>query len=121
MAFGGAKEKDIFSKLKSSSSSVVYNGLLELRSNITKTKDLKTLRENKVLKVLVKFLHKPDEKILDVTLSILDKCCLDSDCRKEVSTRDYIFGNEIPVLRDVTACHLVNEYERFVGICCLHL
>jgi hypothetical protein len=75
MAFGGAKEKDIFSKLKSSSSNVVYNGLLELRSNITKTKgDLKTLRENEVLKVLVDFLHKPNEKILDVTLSILGNC-----------------------------------------------
>jgi hypothetical protein len=105
MAFGGAKEKDIFSKLKSSSSCVVYNGLLELRSNITKTKGgLKTLRDNEVLKVLVDFLHKPNEKILDVTLSILGNCCLDSDCRNEVSTRDYNFGNEIPVLRGVTAC-----------------
>jgi hypothetical protein len=89
MAFGGVQEKDTFSKLKSSSSCDVYNGLLELRSSITKTKGgLKTLGENDVLKVLVDFLHKPNEKILDVTLSILGNCCLDSDCRNEVSTRE---------------------------------
>jgi hypothetical protein len=82
------KEKDIFSKLKSSSASVAYDGLLEIRSNITKTKEgYKVLRENEVLKELVNFLHKPNEKILDVTLSILGNCCLDSDCRNEVSTR----------------------------------
>jgi hypothetical protein len=121
MAFGGAQEKDIFLKLKSSSSCVVYNGLLELRSNITKIKGgLKTLRENEVLKLLVDFLHKPNEKILDVTLSILGNCCLDIDCRNEVSTRDPNFGNEIPVLRGVTACGLVNEYERFVETWCLN-
>lgn len=121
MAFGGAKDDYIFSKLKSSSSCVVYNGLLELRSNITKTKEgLKTLRENKVLKLLVDFLHRPNEKILDVTLSILGNCCLDSDCRNEVSTRDSNFGNEIPVFRRVTACGLRNEYERFVGTCYVH-
>lgn len=87
MSFGEAKEEYIFSKLKSSSSCVVYNGLLELRSTITKTKeDLKTFREKGVLKLLVDFLHKPNEKILDMTLSILGNCCLDSDCRNEVST-----------------------------------
>jgi hypothetical protein len=122
MAFGGAKEKDIFLKLKSSSSCVIYDGLLELRSNITKTKGgLKALRENEVLKVLVDFLHKPNEKILDVTLSILGNCCLDSGCRNEVSTRNSNFGNEMQVLWGVTSCGLVNEYERFVVTCSLHL
>jgi hypothetical protein len=86
MAFGGAKERDIFSKLNSSSSCVVYDGLIELRSNITKTKGLKILRENEILKVLVDLLHKPNEKILDMSLSILGNCCLDSHCRNEVST-----------------------------------
>jgi hypothetical protein len=86
MAFGGSKEGDIFSKLNSSSSCVVYDGLLELKSNITKTKDLQTLRENEILKVLVGLLHKPNEKILDMSLSILGNGCLDSHCRNEVST-----------------------------------
>jgi hypothetical protein len=113
MAFGGANEKDIFSTLKSSSPCVVYRGLLELRSNMTKIKG-----ENEVLKLLVDFLGKPNEKILHVTLSILANYCLDSDCRNKVSTRDPNFGNEIPVLRAVTACSLVNEYERFVETWC---
>lgn len=80
------KKKHIFLKLKSSSSSVAYEGLLEIRSNIMKAKDgFKVLRENNILNELVSFLHKPNEKILDVTLSILGNCCLDSDCRNEVS------------------------------------
>jgi hypothetical protein len=88
MEFGGNKEKDIFSKLNSSSSCVVYDGLLELKSNVTKTKGLKALSENGILKVLVDFMHRPNEKILDMSLSILGNCCMDSHCRNEVSTCD---------------------------------
>jgi hypothetical protein len=91
MALESTKEEDIFSKLKSSESSVAYDGLLQIRSNITQTKEgYKTLRENKVLRDLVNLLHKPNEKILDVTLSILGNCCLDSDCRNEVSISTYV-------------------------------
>jgi hypothetical protein len=91
MALESTKEEDIFSKLKSSESSVAYDGLLQIRSTITKTKEgYKILRENKVLRDLVNLLHKPNEKILDVTLSILGNCCLDSDCRNEVSVRRYV-------------------------------
>jgi hypothetical protein len=86
MALGSTREEDIFIKLKSSEFSVAYDGLLQIRSNITKTKEgYKTLKENKVLKDLVNLLHNPNEKILDLTLSILGNCCLDSDCRNEVS------------------------------------
>lgn len=91
MALEATKEKNIFSKLKSSESSVAYDGLLQIRSDITKTKEgFQTLRENKVLRDLVNLLHKPNEKILDVTLSILGNCCLDSDCRNEVSISGYV-------------------------------
>jgi hypothetical protein len=85
-ALESTREEDIFLKLKSSEPSVAYDGLRQIRSNITKTKEgYKTLRENKVLKDLVNLLHKPNEKILALTLSILGNCCLDSDCRTEVS------------------------------------
>jgi hypothetical protein len=91
MALDITKEKYTFLKLKSSSSSVAYDGLLEIRSSIMKTKEgCKILRENKILHELVNFLHKPNEKILDLTLSILGNCCLDSDCRNEVSTYSYV-------------------------------
>ncbi|XP_069694987.1 armadillo repeat-containing protein 5 [Periplaneta americana] len=85
MSLNRATEKDVFLKLKSSSASVVYDGLLEIRSSVIKTREgLKCLRENLILRDLVKFLDKPNEKILDVTLSILGNCCLDKDCRNEV-------------------------------------
>jgi len=91
MALESTREEDIFLKLKSSESSVAYDGLLQIRSNITKTKEgYKTLRENNALKDLVNLLHKPNEKILDLTLSVLGNCCLDSDCRNEVSISPYV-------------------------------
>jgi hypothetical protein len=87
MAFGGTKDKNIFSKLNSTSSCVIYDGLLELRSDISKTKEgRETLIEHNVLKILVDFLRRPNEKILDVSLSVLGNCCMDSRCRNEVST-----------------------------------
>jgi hypothetical protein len=102
MALEITKERDIFFKLKSSSSSIAYDGLTEIRSNIIKTKEgFKILRENKILNELVNFLHKPNEKLLDVTLSILGNCCLDSDCRNEVSIRPYV------LLRPRVGCDLV--------------
>ncbi|XP_021941760.1 armadillo repeat-containing protein 5 [Zootermopsis nevadensis] len=85
MAQGINKDKHIFLKLKSSSSSIAYDGLVGIRSNIMKTKEgCKILKENNILNELVNFLRKPNEKILDVTLSILGNCCLDNDCRNEV-------------------------------------
>jgi len=90
MALESTREKDIFLKLKSSESSVAYDGLLQIRSNFAKTREgCKTLRENNVLKDLVNLLHKSNEKILDLTLSVLGNCCLDSDCRNEVSISPY--------------------------------
>ncbi|PSN52457.1 hypothetical protein C0J52_14981 [Blattella germanica] len=79
------KETDIFLRLRSPSFSVAYEALLEIRSKILPMKDgINLLSNNGSLKDLVNFLQKPNEKILDVTLSILGNCCLKDGCRKKV-------------------------------------
>lgn len=115
MALESTKEEDIFSKLKSSESSVAYDGLLQIRSNITQTKEgYKTLRENKVLRDLVNLLHKPNEKILDVTLSILGNCCLDSDCRNEVVSHG-IVGPLATVIQNIARDSIQCRACRLIG------
>lgn len=46
---------------------------------------VKLLKEKGGLKHIVKLLNRPNEKILNVALSILANCCLQEDCREFVS------------------------------------
>lgn len=74
-----------FSRLRSPSSSHVFEALLEIRKFIAKRENnVKVLLEKNVLKELVNILGKPNEKNLDLTLSILGNCCLEYDCRIEL-------------------------------------
>ena len=74
---------EFLSKLKSSS--ITYDDLVEIKSKVVNTREgAKLIIKNDLLKDLVNFMDKPNEKILDITLSILGNCCLDEDTRKEV-------------------------------------
>lgn len=72
--------KSITEGLKSSSSSRVQETLLKIRSKIiTNDSGIKLFRECGGLECLLPHLRKPNERILDLTLSILGNCCLEEE------------------------------------------
>lgn len=78
--------KTVIEGLKSSSSSRVQDSLLNIRSKIiTNDSGMKLFTECAGLSYLVPHLRKPNERILGLTLSILGNCCLNDECRIEVS------------------------------------
>lgn len=77
---------------KSSSSQSTYKLLVQIRTDVIKDKEgIKLLRDKGGLKRIVRILSKPNEKILNVSLSILANCCLQDDCRVQVSTSLFHF------------------------------
>ncbi|KAG8230684.1 hypothetical protein J437_LFUL010761, partial [Ladona fulva] len=80
-----SKNDRLMQKLRSSSPSVVYQALIEIRTKeVNSANGVAFLRKSGALKYFVKFLQKPNEKILDVTLSILGNCCLENETRLEL-------------------------------------
>lgn len=71
---------------KCSSTQSLYKVLVQIRTDLIKESEgVKLLKEKGGLKRIIKLLSKPNEKILNVALSILANCCLQEDCRDLVS------------------------------------
>lgn len=70
--------KSIIEGLKSTSSSRIQDSLLKIK-NIVISNDIgvKVFRDCGGLENLLPHLRKPNERILDITLSILGNCCLE--------------------------------------------
>lgn len=80
--------KTVIEGLKSSSSSRVQEALVKIRTKvITDENGLQLFRECGGLEYLVPHLRKPNERILDLALSILGNCCLDDQTCLAVSFR----------------------------------
>lgn len=78
--------KSTIEGLKSSSSSRVQETLLKIRSKIITNDDgIKLFRECGGLECLLPHIRKPNERILDITLSILGNCCLEEESSLSVS------------------------------------
>lgn len=78
--------KTLIEGLKSSSSSRVQETLLKIRSKVIADEGgLQLFRECGGLEYLVPHLRKPNERILDLALSILGNCCLDDQICLAVS------------------------------------
>lgn len=78
--------KNIIDGLKSSSSSCVQQTLLKIRSKvIVNDNGIQLFRECGGLDQLIPHLRKPNERILDLTLSILGNCCLEEKSSLAVS------------------------------------
>lgn len=70
---------------KCSSSQSLYKLLVQIRTDVIREDEgIKLLRDSGGLKHIVKCLSKPNEKVLNVSLSILANCCLQEDCREQV-------------------------------------
>lgn len=71
---------------KSSSSQTTYKLLVQIRTDVIKDKEgIKLLKDKGGLKRIVRILNKPNEKILNVSLSILANCCMQEECRDQVT------------------------------------
>ena len=105
---------DLISKLNSSSSSQIYKTLLNIRSDLSKTQEgIKLLTDKECLKILVNFINKPNEKILDVSLSILANCSLHNDIRTLVSPKFF----NISICSSTLVFHFIaNIYSFSCGI-----
>lgn len=78
--------KTVIDGLQSTSSTRVQEALLKLRSKvITDENGLQWFRDFGGLVYLVPHLRKPNERILDLSLSILGNCCLDEQTCLAVS------------------------------------
>lgn len=70
--------KSVIDGLKSSSSSRIQDSLIKIRSKIiSHDKGVKIFRDCGGIELLIPHLRKPNEKILDITLSILGNVCLE--------------------------------------------
>lgn len=78
--------KSVIDGLKSSSSTKVQESLLKIRSKIAvNDAGIKLFRECDGFDYLLPHLRKPNERILDITLSILGNCCLEEESSLAVS------------------------------------
>ena len=80
------KNISVFLKqLESTTSATVYKGLHDVRYKLLKSPEgVQLFRQNNGLKYLLRFVRKPNEKILDLTLSILANLCLEEHFRTKV-------------------------------------
>ncbi|XP_071442764.1 uncharacterized protein Rnb [Hetaerina americana] len=75
-----SKNDKLVQKLRCSSPCIVYQTLVEIRAKeVNSANGIALLRKRGILRYFVKLLQKPNEKILDVTLSILGNCCMETE------------------------------------------
>lgn len=78
--------KSVIEALKTSSSSLLQETLTKIRNKVIITDNgIRLFRECNGLEYLLPLLRKPNEKILDITLSILGNCCLEEESALAVS------------------------------------
>ncbi|XP_047029859.1 armadillo repeat-containing protein 5 [Helicoverpa zea] len=107
--------KSIIEGLKSSSSSRVQETLLKIRSKIiTNDSGIKLFRECGGLECLLPHLRKPNERILDITLSILGNCCLEEESSLAVG-KLYSFGPLVNIIKTVCRDSIVGRACRVIG------
>ncbi|XP_047503466.1 armadillo repeat-containing protein 5 isoform X3 [Pieris napi] len=107
--------QSIIDGLKSSSSSRIQDSLTKIRSSvITSEKGTRLFRECGGLECLIPHLRKPNERILDVTLSILGNICLDEKCSLAVGKLN-TFGPLVCILNTVCRDSILGRACKMVG------
>ncbi|KAJ0176554.1 hypothetical protein K1T71_007733 [Dendrolimus kikuchii] len=107
--------KSVIEGLKSSSSSRVQETLLKTKVKITANDaGIKLFRECGGLELLLPHLRKPNEKILDLTLSILGNCCLEEESSLQVG-KLFIFSSLVTILKTVCRDSIVGRACRVIG------
>lgn len=71
--------------LKTSSSNRIANNLIKIRQQVIVTDNgIKKFKANGGISLMISLLHKPNEKISDLVLSILGNCCMKQEIVLEV-------------------------------------
>ncbi|XP_060803453.1 armadillo repeat-containing protein 5 isoform X1 [Amyelois transitella] len=109
------KVKSTIEGLKSTSSARVQETLLKIRSNvIINDAGIKLFRQSGGLDLLVPHLRKPNERILDIALSILGNCCLEEESSLAVGKLNS-FGPLVSILKTVCRDSIVGRACRVIG------
>ncbi|RVE50863.1 hypothetical protein evm_004430 [Chilo suppressalis] len=107
--------KSTLDGLKSTSSTRVQETLIKIRSKFTSNDDgIKLFRECGGLNYLIPYLRKPNERILDITLSILGNCCLEEESSLLVGKLNS-FGSLVNILNTVCRDSIVGRSCRVIG------
>ncbi|KAL4715456.1 hypothetical protein ACJJTC_015359 [Scirpophaga incertulas] len=107
--------KTLLDSLKSTSSARIQEALLKIRSKIiTSDSGIKLFRECGGLDYLLPHLRKPNERILDITLSILGNCCLEEESNTVVGKLNS-FSPLVSILKTVCRDSIVGRACRVIG------
>ncbi|KAL0883062.1 hypothetical protein ABMA27_016532 [Loxostege sticticalis] len=107
--------KSTIEGLKSTSSTRVQETLLKIRSKIINNDEgIKLFRQSGGLDYLLPHLRKPNERILDITLSILGNCCLEEESSIAVGKLNS-FGPLVSILKTVCRDSIVGRACRVIG------
>ena len=76
----------VIADLHSTRPNKVYNALVLIRTHFLKEKDgVAKLRQRGGLELIIDILRQHEDRVLDVALSILGNCCLETETRVKVS------------------------------------
>ncbi|CAG5048003.1 unnamed protein product, partial [Parnassius apollo] len=107
--------KSTIEGLKSTASSRIQDSLLKIKNNvISNDRGLKLFRDCGGLDNLIPHLRKPNERILDITLSILGNCCLDEKSSLMVGKLNS-FGPLVSILKTVCRDSILGRTCRLMG------
>ncbi|XP_026284866.1 armadillo repeat-containing protein 5 [Frankliniella occidentalis] len=106
----------IFKQLESSSSATVLRSLLELRNKLLKSPTgVQLFRKNNGSKYLFRFVKKPNEKILDTTLSILANLCLDEYFKCQVAEEPGLLVHILSLISHMQKDSIIGRACRLIG------
>lgn len=103
-------------QLESTSSSIVFRSLQDLRSKLLKSPgDTQLFIENNGHKYLFRFIRKPNEKILDLTLSVLANLCLREEFRLKVAEENGMISHILSLVSHIQKDSIIGRTCRLIG------
>ncbi|XP_044735332.1 uncharacterized protein LOC123297650 [Chrysoperla carnea] len=110
----------ILEGLKTSSSNRIANNLIKIRQQVIVTDNgIKKFKANGGISLMISLLHKPNEKISDLVLSILGNCCMKQEVVLEVEKLNglrYVIHIIKNIAKDsilCRACRVVGNVAQF--------
>ncbi|XP_077995385.1 armadillo repeat-containing protein 5-like [Glandiceps talaboti] len=110
---GDSSLTELISKLKyNHSSKLLVDSLTKLRSEFIRRSDgVEKFRKLGGLKPLLDLITKPNERIVDVSMSILANCCLEEETRKKIKHLNGI-SSIVSILKSLKQSSILNRTSR---------
>ncbi|XP_041979106.1 uncharacterized protein LOC121733072 [Aricia agestis] len=107
--------KSVLAKLKSYSSREIQDALLKIKTNIISNEQgIIIFRECGGLAYILPHIKKPNERTLDISLSILGNLCLDEQNSLDVA-KSNVFGPLVTIINTVKRDSLLGRTSRLIG------